>query len=169
MNHIDESDNICKELSMLLPSPPISDKELGELIHLNLNQIYIFLYMFPSLMSNFIFIIDKQLTTTDLIDLLHLLYPIKYEWPVIGEQLQVDYNEIRSEEHNVAHDDLARLHDVLKCWINTTKFDKSWRTVITVIEKPPIQEKDIVEKIYEFLKAKTFPSDHEGKNNCCVS
>ena len=113
--------------------------------------------------------IEKQLTTKDLIDLLHLLSPIKYEWPLIGEQLEVDYDEIRSEEHNVAHDDLARLHDVLTYWINTTKFDKSWRTVITVIEEPPIQEKDIVKKIYEFLKGKTVSSDQEGKNNCCVS
>lgn len=48
MNHIDVSDNICKELSISslqsAPSSPISisDIELGELIHLNLNQTYIF-------------------------------------------------------------------------------------------------------------------------------
>ena len=42
MNHIDESDNVCEELKMMLPSRPISDKELSESLHLNLNQIYIF-------------------------------------------------------------------------------------------------------------------------------
>ena len=56
MNHIDESDNVCEELKMLLPSPPIPDKELSESLHLNLNQIYIFLCMLPNLMSNFNFI-----------------------------------------------------------------------------------------------------------------
>lgn len=93
-------------------------------------------------------------------DLLMLLCPIKYEWPIIGEQLGVHYDNIKSEDHNVAHDDVQRLNQILEYWINQKTSVVSWESILSIIVEPPIKEYDIVINICDFL-AKHY-GDHEG-------
>ena len=93
-------------------------------------------------------------------DLLMLLCPIKYEWPIIGEQLGVAYDTIKSEDHNVAHDDVQRLNQILEYWINQKTSVVSWESILSIIVEPPIKEYDIVMNICDFL-TKHY-GDHEG-------
>lgn len=93
-------------------------------------------------------------------DLLMLLCPIKYEWPIIGEQLGVFYDNIKSEDHDVAHDDVQRLNQILEYWINQKTSVVSWESILSIIMEPPIKEHDIVITICDFL-TKHY-GDHEG-------
>ena len=83
--------------------------------------------------------------------LLHLLDPVKHEWRSIGEQLYVDYGDIKSEEYNVSHDDTTKLSEVLQHWINQRKREVSWKTIITVIKDQPLNNVNVANEICHFL------------------
>ena len=83
--------------------------------------------------------------------LLILLDPVKYDWRSIGEQLYVGYGDIKSEEYNASHDNTARLSEVLQLWINQRKREVSWKTIITVIKDPPLNNVNVANEICRFL------------------
>ena len=83
--------------------------------------------------------------------LLFVLDPVKYEWRSIGEQLDVGYCDIKSEEYCVSHDNTARLSEVLQLWINQRKREVSWKTIITVIKDPPLNNVNVANEICRFL------------------
>ena len=98
-----------------------------------------------------------------------LLHPIKYNWYAIGEQLKVDYGDIKSAEYNMAYDDTGKLSEVLQVWINKRTCQVDWKTIVTVIEEKPIENKVVANEIYQFLtrpdiQNEYLPShDHTGK------
>ena len=80
-----------------------------------------------------------------------LLYEIKYMWNTIGEQLEVRYGDIKSAEYNVAYDNTKKLSEVLQAWIDKGTCEVSWRMIITVLKKPPVEHNKVAEEIYKFL------------------
>ena len=95
--------------------------------------------------------------------LLIVLDPIKYEWRSIGEQLYVEYGDIKSEEYSVLHDNKARLSEVLQLWINQRKREVCWKTIITVIRDPPLNNVNVANEICRFLLNK-YNSGQQGIN-----
>ena len=77
-----------------------------------------------------------------------LLHPIKCKWYTIGEQLEVCYGDIISAE---AHEDTRKLSEVLQVWMDKKTRLVCWKTIITVIEEPPVENKAVVNEIYQFL------------------
>ena len=93
--------------------------------------------------------------------LLILLDPVKHEWKSIGEQLKIGYSDIKSEEYSVSHDNKARLSEVLQLWINQRKREVCWKTIITVIKGPPLNNVNVGNKICRFLRDE-YNSGKEG-------
>ena len=101
-------------------------------------------------------------------------------WNTIAEQLSVCYGDIKSTEYNVTYDDTRKLSEVLQVWIDKKTCLVSWRTIITVIKEPPVENKAVAKKICQFLvrpdiRNEYLSSDKPGKvykivfNNCsCV-
>ena len=83
--------------------------------------------------------------------LMVLLHPIKYMWDIVGEQLAVSYGDIKSAEYNVAYDHTRKLSEVLQVWLDKRTREVSWRTIITVVKKPPVEAKVVANEIYQFL------------------
>ena len=97
-----------------------------------------------------------------------LLHEIRWRWNIIGEQLKVRYDDIKSVEYNVAHDDTTKLSDVLQVWIDKRICEVSWKTIITVVKEPPVEHNVVAEKIYKFLarpeiRNEYLSSDQPGK------
>ena len=72
-------------------------------------------------------------------------------WDTIGEQLAVRYGDIKSAEYNVAYDNTKKLSEVLQVWIDKRTCEVSWRTIITIIDDPPVENKRVGDEICEFL------------------
>lgn len=83
-------------------------------------------------------------------DLLSLLNPIEYMWDIIGELLGVKYGKIKSSQYEETYN-TRRLSDVLQSWIDGKPSEVSWKMVITVVEKPPVENKVVAEAITHFL------------------
>ena len=83
--------------------------------------------------------------------LMQLLNPVLNMWNIIGEQLEVPYGDIQCiyEEHNHT----TKLSKVLQVWIdkNNKRHPVCWKTIITVVEKPPVENKNVARGIYQFL------------------
>ena len=80
--------------------------------------------------------------------LMTLLHPIKYIWNTIGEQLEVHYGDIICAE---AHEDTRKLSEVLQVWMDNRTCGVCWKTIITVVEEPPVENKVVADEIYQFL------------------
>ena len=99
---------------------------------------------------------------------MRLLHEIRWRWNTIGEQLKVHYGDIKSAEYNVAYDDTTKLSEVLQVWIYKRTCEVSWRTIITVVKEPPIENNVVAEKIHKFLarseiRNEYLSSDQPGK------
>ena len=95
--------------------------------------------------------------------LLIVLDPVKYEWRSIGEMLNVGYGEIKSEEYSASHDNKARLSEVLQLWINQRKREVCWKTIITVIRDPPLNNVNVANGICRYL-LNEYNSGQQGIN-----
>ena len=100
--------------------------------------------------------------------LLQLLHPIKYQWNIIGEQLDVDYGVIKSAQYNVQYTDTIKLSEVLQVWRDMKTCEVSWEKIISVVDHPPIENKRVADEIYEFLARpeimnEYLPFDQPGK------
>ena len=83
--------------------------------------------------------------------LMSLLHPIKYKWNIIGEQLSVQYGEIMSVEYNATYNDTMKLSKVLQVWINKRSCPVTWRVILDIIEKPPVDNVKVANEIRQFL------------------
>ena len=100
-----------------------------------------------------------------------LLDPIKFMWNTIGEQLQVEHGvrmSIMSTGCNVEHDNTRKLSEVLQVWMDKQTCEVSWKMIITVIDDPPVEGKEVANKIRDFLASdkirnEYLPSDQPGK------
>ena len=100
--------------------------------------------------------------------LMTVLDTIKYQWSTIGEQLCVNYGDLKSAEHRETHDDTRNLSAVLHCWIDGQTCEVSWRKIHSVVVDPPIKNKRVGDAICEFLvrqeiKNEYYPSNQPGK------
>ena len=89
-----------------------------------------------------------------------LLHKIKDKWNTIGEQLEVRYGDIKSAEYNVKYDDTTKLSEVLQVWIDKRTCEVSWRMIITVVKEPPVENKAVAEKVYQFLTRPDIRNDY---------
>ena len=92
--------------------------------------------------------------------LMMLLHPINYKWSTIGEQLYVHYGDVSSAEYNEAYDDTRKLSEVLQVWIDQRTREVSWRTIITVVKKPPVEAKVVANEIYQFLSRPEIENEY---------
>ena len=72
-------------------------------------------------------------------------------WNTLGEQLGVPYGDIKSADNNEANMDSAKLSKVLQVWIDKKTRPVCWKTIITVVEEPPVENKVVADNIYQFL------------------
>ena len=98
--------------------------------------------------------------------LMTLLHPIKYQWYIIGVQLEVSHGDVESI-HNEANDDSVKLAKVLQKWIDKNQ-QVCWRKIISVVEEAPIENQNVANEIYEFLSRpdiqnEYLPLDQSGK------
>ena len=83
--------------------------------------------------------------------LMSLLHPIKYKWNIIGEQLNVQYGQIKSTEHNASYNDTMKLSEVLQVWTDKRLCSVTWRVILTIIEGPPVDNVKVGDEIRQFL------------------
>ena len=81
-----------------------------------------------------------------------LLHDIKYKWDIIGVQLAVSNNDIMCAEDGTPNNCTRKLSKILQVWIDKRTSKVSWKEIITVVENPPIENKQVVKKIFYFLK-----------------
>ena len=92
--------------------------------------------------------------------LMTLLHPIKYKSNTIGEQLGVHYGDKLSAKYNEAYGDTSKLSEILQVWLDKRTCEVSWRTIITAIKKPPVEEKVVADKIYQFLSRPDIQNEY---------
>ena len=97
--------------------------------------------------------------------LMTLLDQIKHKWDSIGIQLGICHGHIQSVQH---YRDTCKLSEVLQMWIDERTREVCWRTIISVVEEPPINNKNIADQIYDFLSRphtqhEYLSSDEPGK------
>ena len=89
-------------------------------------------------------------------------------WKIIGEQLAVSNDDIMCAEDYAPNNCTKKLSEVLQVWINKRTSEVSWKKIITVVKDPPVQHKQVAEKIFHFLKRpdirnEYISSDQPGK------
>ena len=89
-----------------------------------------------------------------------LLHSIKHMWDTIGEQLAVTFGDIKSTEYNMTYDSTKKLSEVLQVWIDKKTCEVSWKTIITVIDDPPIENKRVGDEICEFLTRSDIQNEY---------
>ena len=83
--------------------------------------------------------------------LISQLNPIKFEWKLIGEQLEVDNGSLKAIEYNTMYNDTMRLSEVFQVWIDVRTVEVSWRVILDVIRNPPIENKKLFVQLQMFL------------------
>ena len=78
-----------------------------------------------------------------------LLHPIMYKWDIIGGQLAVPDVYIQCAFEERQH--TRKLSEVLQVWIDKRTSLVCWKTIITVVEEPPVENKVVADNIYQFL------------------
>ena len=96
--------------------------------------------------------------------LLNLLNPEKSNWRSIGEQLCVRDGDIQSLQYSRSRDEI-KLSEVLRLWTNQSERDVCWKTIITVLKNPPINNVNVADKICHFLQGK-YNSDKQAILPC---
>ena len=76
---------------------------------------------------------------------------IKFQWKLIGEQLEVDNGSLKSIEYNTRYNDTMRLSEVFQVWIDGQTSEVSWRMILDVIRNPPLSNKKLFYDIQKFL------------------
>ena len=92
-----------------------------------------------------------------------LLNQIKFKWNAIGEQLRVEYGvrmSIMSTGCNVEYDDTRKLSEVLQVWMDRKTCEVSWEMIITVIDDPPVEEKEVANQICDFLASDKIRNEY---------
>ena len=88
-----------------------------------------------------------------------------YNWDIIGVQLSVPdvYIQCISE----AHQHTRKLSEVLQVWIdnNNERRPVCWKTIITVVEEPPVLNKTVGNEIYQFLTRPEIQNEYLSPHN----
>ena len=86
---------------------------------------------------------------------MYLLDPIAYQWHLIGTALEIEDGYLRSLEQNPQYSlDTRKLAEVLRLWFDKQTTEVTWKMMLSVVEKPPINNVDVADKIREFIAAK---------------
>jgi hypothetical protein len=90
--------------------------------------------------------------------LLQTLNEIKYQWKAIGVQLEIRYGDLQSLDQDEGLNDTGRLLEVIQFWFDgKTKaategtWKVSWRKVLEVVKKPPIENVRVHDEVIDFL------------------
>ena len=96
-----------------------------------------------------------------------LLDPIRYEWGSIAAKLKVQLGEINTKGFNKAHYGTRRLSVILKDWIEQTNNNEegSWKTIVAVVEGPPIKNRLIASTIRQFLAIPSVQDEYIQTGN----
>ena len=79
------------------------------------------------------------------------LSSIKFQWKLIGEQLEVDNGSLKSIEYNARYNDTMRLSEVFQVWIDGRTTEVSWRVILDVIRNTPLSNKRLFDEVKKFL------------------
>ena len=84
-------------------------------------------------------------------DLLKLMSGIAFQWYIIGECLGIQYKHLASLKSKTSRD-IDKLAEVLQIWMDTMPKPVTWKTILEIIESPPIESKFTVMEMEKFLK-----------------
>ena len=91
-----------------------------------------------------------------LTDLFHLLPSIDRQWYQLGIGLNVSLIYLEEVERSVSSSH-RRLLQVLEIWMTTTESHLiTWKTIISVIEGPLINNRRLADEIYDYLTKGKF-------------
>ena len=96
--------------------------------------------------------------------LIQTLHPIKYQWNIIGEQLDVDFGVIKSAQYNVQYTDTIKLSEVLQFWRDKRTCEVSWEKIISVVDNRPVENKRVADEICEFLSRPDIRNEYLSSN-----
>ena len=82
--------------------------------------------------------------------LFNLLYDISDQWYDIGLSLQVCCNVLDDLKQS-EDDDETKLKKVMNIWEDTKSSSTTWETMITAMESPTINNKEIADYIRQYL------------------
>ena len=88
-------------------------------------------------------------------DLLSLLSSIAYQWELIGTALKIDDGDLKSLQCDQRYTDIGRLSEALQLWYNKQPTEVTWKAILSILEKPPIQNFAVAGEIHKFVIAKT--------------
>ena len=83
--------------------------------------------------------------------LFNLLYDISDQWYDIGLSLQVCHNVLDDLKQS-EDDDETKLKKVMNIWEDTKSSSTTWETMITAMESPTINNKEIADYIRQYLQ-----------------
>ena len=86
-------------------------------------------------------------------DLLTLLSSIAYQWQLIGTALKIDDGDLKSLHCDQRYSDIGRLSEALQLWFNKQPTEVTWKTMLSVLEKPPINNFAVAGEIRKFVAA----------------
>lgn len=98
-----------------------------------------------------------------------LLHSICHQWNAIGIQLRVEHWHLKNEEQNVAHDITQKLTEVLQHWMDGRPHEATWRTVIDVVKRAPIENKKVANDIFLFLARPDVQKEYLSSNEPGIS
>ena len=83
-----------------------------------------------------------------------LLDPIAYQWYLIGTALDIEDGDLKPLEQNPQYSlDRRKLAEVLQLWFDKQTTEVTWRKILSVVEKPPINNFAIADEIHKFIAA----------------
>ena len=100
-----------------------------------------------------------------------ILHEIRCKWEIIGGQLAVKDDYLKSFKQDVAYNDTVKLSKVFQVWRDQRTCEISWRKIITVVEDPPVENKAVAEKIFYYLLRPEIKNDYSyqpGKFKNCI-
>ena len=83
-------------------------------------------------------------------DLMSVLSDIAYDWRNIGESLEVPFGELQSLQYT-SRPDVSKLSDTLQKWIDMQTSPVTWKTLLEILDTPPVNKPRIATTIREYL------------------
>lgn len=97
-----------------------------------------------------------------------LLNKIRNKWELIGIQLEINQAEIVHAKVKMGlQNDTQRLAHILQLWIDKHSCEPSWKKIISIVKEPPIDDKEIVEEIHQFLTRLNIQHEYISQGKGC--
>ena len=91
-------------------------------------------------------------------DLLRLLSSISYKWYELGVGLRVSFSTLQGLQFT-SMSNVDKVSLILQSWMDNTESHLiTWKTIISVIEGPLIENISLAEQIYDYLTKGKFPA-----------